>query len=126
MTAKGPDHVSRGIRIPKNLEDALQELADLRGISFNALVEEFLTASWIKFKPLSSDKPPAVSHHLMQYFTYQHLPPALQVVSKPFGDLASTLDATIPNGGQKDAGMQKLLEAKDCMVRANLPQRNPT
>ena len=56
----------------------------------------------------------------IKYFTYSHLPERLQVVSKPIGDLAQQLEDIIPDGPEKSAGMRKLLEAKDCFVRAAL------
>ena len=56
----------------------------------------------------------------IKYFTYSHLSERLQVVSKPIGDLAQQLEDTIPDGPEKSAGMRKLLEAKDCFVRASL------
>ena len=55
----------------------------------------------------------------MKYFDYQHLPDHLQEVSKQFWVLADTL-RDLPNGHQKDMAYQKLLEAKDCAVRARL------
>lgn len=57
---------------------------------------------------------------IMQYFEYAHLPPHLQAVSQPFGDLAAQLNKQLPEGPEKSAGLRKLLEAKDCMVRAAL------
>lgn len=56
----------------------------------------------------------------IKYFAYAHLPMHLQAVSKPLGDLATMLDAMLPEGPEKTAGMRKLLEAKDCFVRAAL------
>lgn len=56
----------------------------------------------------------------IKYFAYSHLPEHLQAVSKPIGDLANMLEANLPNGPEKSAGMRKLLEAKDCFVRAAL------
>jgi hypothetical protein len=56
----------------------------------------------------------------IKYFAYAHLPMQLQAVSKPFGDLATMLDTMLPEGPEKTAGMRKLLEAKDCFVRAAL------
>ena len=56
----------------------------------------------------------------IQYFKYDHLPQRLQEVSKPIGDLAMELEQSIPDGPEKSAGMRKLLEAKDCFVRASL------
>ena len=56
----------------------------------------------------------------IKYFTYAHLPAHLQAVSKPIGELAQRLEAELPDGPEKSAGMRKLLEAKDCFVRAAL------
>lgn len=57
---------------------------------------------------------------IIKYFAYAHLPTHLQTVSKPIGELAEMLDNTLPDGAEKSAGMRKLLEAKDCFVRAAL------
>ena len=57
---------------------------------------------------------------IMKYFEYAHLPEKLQAVSKPIGELATLMDNTLPEGGEKSAGLRKLLEAKDCLVRASL------
>lgn len=57
---------------------------------------------------------------LLQFFAYAHLPPALQAHSKPFSDLAVTLVDTLPNNTERTAALRKLLEAKDCAVRAKL------
>lgn len=59
---------------------------------------------------------------IMKYFTYEHLPAALQEVSKPIGEMAQKLDEDLPDGAEKSAGLRKLLEAKDCFVRAKLSQ----
>jgi len=53
-----------------------------------------------------------------QYFKYKHLPESLQDISKPVADLAETMLDVIPDGPEKAAGLRKLLEAKDCFVRA--------
>ena len=55
---------------------------------------------------------------MMKYFEYAHLPERLQVVSRPFGELATRMNEALPDGPEKSAGLRKLLEAKDCMVRA--------
>ena len=57
---------------------------------------------------------------IMKYFTYEHLPPKLQEISKPIGELAQLMDEKLPDGAEKSAGLRKLLEAKDCLVRASL------
>lgn len=56
----------------------------------------------------------------IKYFAFAHLPPKLQAVSKPLGELAEKLEALLPDGPEKSAGMRKLLEAKDCFVRCAL------
>lgn len=55
---------------------------------------------------------------MMQFFGYAHLPPHLQNVSKRFHDIASELVETLPRNPERTAALRKLLEAKDCAVRA--------
>jgi len=57
---------------------------------------------------------------IMKYFAFEHLPVHLQAVSKPIGELALLMDQSLPDGPEKTAGLRKLLEAKDCFVRASL------
>ena len=59
-------------------------------------------------------------NYFLKYFKYSHLPQHLQDVSKLFHDLAYEMDVVLPDGREKSAGMRKLLEAKDCFVRARL------
>ena len=56
----------------------------------------------------------------IKYFQYAHLPERLQNVSKPVAELATLMEQLLPDGAEKSAGMRKLLEAKDCFVRAYL------
>lgn len=62
---------------------------------------------------------------MMQFFAYSHLPPHLQEISKPFGELAQQIIDTLPANPERTAGLRKLLEAKDCIVRAKL-YKEPT
>lgn len=64
-----------------------------------------------------------MSTSTIKYFAYSHLPEHLQSVSKPLGDLAYLLEAALPDSPEKSAGMRKLLEAKDCFVRAALESK---
>jgi hypothetical protein len=57
---------------------------------------------------------------ILRYFHYSHLPAPLQAVSKPFCDLARTMVEQLPRNAERSAGLRKLLEAKDCAVRANV------
>ena len=59
-----------------------------------------------------------MSSPILRYFDWAHLPEHLAQVSRPIAELAATLDATLPDGPEKSAGLRKLLEAKDCLVRA--------
>ena len=49
--------------------------------------------------------------HILQFFHYAHLPPALQERSKPI------IDST-PRNPERTVALRKLLEAKDANVRA--------
>lgn len=61
-----------------------------------------------------------MSHPMLQFFAYQHLPEKLQAVSKPFGDLAQAIVNDYPDNPERTAGLRKLLEAKDCIVRSTI------
>lgn len=57
---------------------------------------------------------------LMKYFKYNHLPKKLQEVSQPFHELADHMAYILPHGSERSMCLRKLLEAKDCAVRAAL------
>jgi hypothetical protein len=57
---------------------------------------------------------------ILRYFTYEHLPPKLQVVSKSFAILAHACEEMLPAGPEKSTALRKLLEAKDAAVRSAL------
>lgn len=57
---------------------------------------------------------------ILQYFHYSHLPPALSEISQPFCALAGGLVASLPRNAERSTALRKLLEAKDCAVRANV------
>jgi len=75
-----------------------------------------------------------VSEPILQFFKYSHLPPALQLISKPFCDLAHaivegdnsqnsgvvTSGPPLPRNPERTVALRKLLEAKDAAVRAVL------
>jgi hypothetical protein len=58
---------------------------------------------------------------LLRFFEYNHLPEHLQVFSRPISLLAVEMVTALPDGPELTAGLRKLLEAKDCFVRAALP-----
>ena len=57
---------------------------------------------------------------MMQFFAYEHLPQNLQTVSRPFGELAQRIVDNLPRNPERTVALRKLLEAKDCAVRALL------
>lgn len=57
---------------------------------------------------------------IMKFFKYDHLPLHLQLVSKPFYDIANRLCKTMANNAEGVTALRKLLEAKDCAVRSIL------
>jgi hypothetical protein len=71
---------------------------------------------------------------MLQFFQYNHLPAGLQLVSRPFCDLAhamvhgdnvpeagtTTFGPPLPRNPERTVALRKLLEAKDCAVRAAL------
>lgn len=78
----------------------------------------------------------------LQFFKYDHLPPHLKLISKPFCDLAHaivlgdnqphevtgtvTIGGPLPRNTERTVALRKLLEAKDAAVRALIFQAVPT
>ena len=76
------------------------------------------------------------TEHILQFFAYQHLPPHLQAVSRPFCELACAIangqqaddeaagwviinkGAPLPHNPERTVALRKLLGAKDAAVRA--------
>jgi hypothetical protein len=57
---------------------------------------------------------------LLQFFAFEHLPAHLQAASAPFSTLAHHLVDNVPRNPERTVALRKLLEAKDCAVRAVL------
>jgi hypothetical protein len=64
----------------------------------------------------------------LRWFKFDHLPQPLHPVAGEVAGLAHSINALVPDGREKSAGMRKLLEAKDCFVRAAVEadESNPT
>lgn len=63
---------------------------------------------------------------ILRYFAHEHLPTGkTRGISQMIGDVARALDRELPPGAELSAGLRKLLEAKDCLVRAALDQEDP-
>jgi hypothetical protein len=61
-----------------------------------------------------------MSAEIMQFFSYEHLPTDLQAVSQAFKELAEEMYYNLPANAERTAALRKLLEAKDCAVRAKI------
>ena len=60
---------------------------------------------------------------IMRHFDSSHLRPGpLQDCFEQFAALAFELDADLPGGPEKTTALRKLLEAKDCAMRATVEQ----
>lgn len=57
---------------------------------------------------------------MLQFFAFDHLPKLLQDASRPFCELANEMVETLPRNPERTACLRKLLEAKDCAVRARI------
>lgn len=54
---------------------------------------------------------------IMRYFAWAHLPAHLQVISAPIGLIALDMVRELADSPELVAGLRKLLEGKDCLVR---------
>ena len=55
---------------------------------------------------------------ILKFFKFTYLPATLAPIAEECADLAMSMDAELPDCAEKSAGLRKLLEAKDCFVRA--------
>jgi hypothetical protein len=69
----------------------------------------------------SPPPPPDPRLEMLKWFGYSHLPESLQPSSKQFADLALWMISNVPPGAEAAMAFRKLLEAKDCAVRAVAP-----
>lgn len=57
---------------------------------------------------------------MLKYFRFRQLPFELKRHSMPFAKLAIGVVQSVTSSPERTAGLRKLLEAKDCIVRAAL------
>lgn len=67
-----------------------------------------------------SEPPANFVEPILQFFAYAHLPEPLQPFSKPFYSMALWIVETMPRNPERTAALRKLLESKDCAIRAKL------
>lgn len=69
--------------------------------------------------PLEFSPDQIANEPILRFFHYGHLPPALRSISEPFCEMAEKL-LTLPRNAERSTALRKLLEAKDCAVRAKI------
>jgi hypothetical protein len=62
---------------------------------------------------------------IARYFDTGHLPDPLRYPADACAELAEDMIAALPDGPELTAGLRKLLEAKDCFVRAAIAADGP-
>lgn len=60
---------------------------------------------------------------IARFFASDHLPEHLRPTSQACEELAAQMVAALSDGPELSTGLRKLLEAKDCFVRAALPEK---
>lgn len=105
--------------------------SELNGFSFNLILDHFnkemikslhydFTEKDLNKLRNQQERIEKEENGILKHFNYIHLPEKLQKISKPICELAKEMDEKLPDGAEKQAGLRKLLEAKDCFVRSNL------
>lgn len=61
------------------------------------------------------------TQHVARFFDYDHLNGPARARSEECHDLAEQMINELDDGPELTTGLRKLLEAKDCFVRATLP-----
>lgn len=59
----------------------------------------------------------------LRWFEHDHLPEDLQEIARPIAELADLMYESVGSSAEKSAGFRKLVEAKDCFVRAAIADR---
>lgn len=64
--------------------------------------------------------PTPTADPMLQWFRYDHLRDDLKEVSRSFAELATWIATNLPRNPERTVALRKLLEAKDCAVRARI------
>jgi hypothetical protein len=68
--------------------------------------------------PVNAEERHPSTQQIARFFTFDHLADGLQPPSAACAELAQQMIDRLPDGPELTAGLRKLLEAKDCFVRA--------
>lgn len=79
----------------------------------------------VGFPPAAEFTPEQLkTDEVLRFFHYAHLPPKLAKISAPYAALALKTVTELPRCAERTKALNKLLEAKDCAVRANIYAEN--
>jgi hypothetical protein len=67
---------------------------------------------------VSKEKPA----HILRHFDYDYMSGPLRDIAEPFKVMAIELDKRLPECAEKSAGLRKLLEARECFIRAKMEE----
>jgi hypothetical protein len=100
--------------IEHTMEEDFQHFLSYSG--FSNLPPEMIKVLRLSFEAATPHKPTGT----IQFFRSEYDHSKLQEVGTMFDNLAHKLDACVNDNAEKAAGMRKLLESKDCFIRANI------
>lgn len=69
-------------------------------------------------EPVNSEGRHPSTQQVARWFTFDHLADNARPASRACAELAQEMVDTLPDGPELTTGLRKLLEAKDCFVRA--------
>jgi hypothetical protein len=72
----------------------------------------------VRGNPVNADGRHPSTQQLARFFTFDHLADNLRPPSAACAELAQEMISQLPDGPELTTGLRKLLEAKDCFVRA--------
>jgi len=71
-------------------------------------------------EPVNAEGRHPSTQQIARFFTFDHLRDNLRPPSRACAELAQEMINNLPDGPELTTGLRKLLEAKDCFVRAAL------
>jgi len=77
----------------------------------------------VRGSPVNAEGRHPATQQIARFFTFDHLDGDLRPPSRACAELAQEMIDKIPDGPELTTGLRKLLEAKDCFVRAALETR---
>jgi hypothetical protein len=110
-------------RLPWAVNETLETPPGQCGITTHVVARFGSHQHALTFLEFLQKKDLTMHEPILQFFEYEHLPPHLQEVSKPFCELARAMahpETGLPRNPERTVALRKLLESKDAAVRAKL------